>query len=63
MAASRVLTPVSMAPTECPFCKSVTISATGQKVTASIYWRCENCGQIWNPGRQRPRNDFEFPRR
>ena len=40
-------------PTHCPFCASMAISASGQKVTASTYWRCEACSQLWHPERLR----------
>jgi ribosomal protein L37AE/L43A len=52
-----------VAPTACPFCRSSTVSATGQKITASTYYRCEKCGQVWHPGRLRLTRDVEFPRR
>jgi transposase-like protein len=39
-------------PTRCPYCASPSIVVAG-KVTAASYWRCEDCGQIWNPGRLR----------
>ncbi len=40
-------------PTRCAFCRSEKITANNQKVTAGTYWRCESCGQLWNPERQR----------
>jgi transposase-like protein len=40
-------------PTRCPYCASAAIVATGKKITTSSYWRCEGCGQVWNPGRLR----------
>jgi transposase-like protein len=44
-------------PTHCPFCASGSISASGQKITPSTYWRCESCSQLWNPERLRARDD------
>jgi transposase-like protein len=38
----------------CPFCKSPDVTTTNKVVTASTYWRCLACGQIWNPGRLLP---------
>jgi transposase-like protein len=38
-------------PTLCPFCGSTHIAATSEKMDASTYWRCESCGEMWNPGR------------
>jgi ribosomal protein L37AE/L43A len=43
--------PTLVQPTRCPFCDSRAVTATNQKVTASTYWRCETCGQVWHPGR------------
>ena len=39
------------APPACPFCRSTTVSTTNKAVTASTYWRCATCGQIWNSNR------------
>jgi ribosomal protein L37AE/L43A len=41
----------SKAVTACPFCRSLKIMTTRQKVDATNYWRCEACGEIWNTGR------------
>jgi ribosomal protein L37AE/L43A len=38
-------------PTRCPFCQSASITSTNQKLAASTYWRCEQCGQVWHPAR------------
>ena len=35
-------------PTVCPFCRSARISIPNEKVSASTYWRCDACGQMWN---------------
>jgi formate dehydrogenase maturation protein FdhE len=40
-------------PTICPFCGSAKISVPRTKVTASTYWRCEACDQMWNVSRQK----------
>ena len=39
-------------PTVCPFCSSPSVSTTSKIISASTYWRCTTCGQIWNPARQ-----------
>jgi hypothetical protein len=48
-------------PTVCPFCRSARISIPNEKVSASTYWRCDACGQMWNvnrhTGSQRPSYD------
>jgi hypothetical protein len=51
------------APTECPFCRSRALADAGRKVTASTYWRCETCGQMWNPGRLRSAREAGISRR
>ena len=38
-------------PTSCPFCRSKDLSTASKVINESTYWRCEKCGQIWNPGR------------
>jgi len=35
-------------PTVCPFCRSARISIPNEKISASTYWRCDACGQMWN---------------
>ena len=46
--------PETAAPvTKCPFCESTRVATTTKAVSSSTYWRCEACGEIWNPGRQR----------
>ena len=39
------------APAGCPFCKSEKVVTTSKALTVATYWRCETCGQIWNPSR------------
>jgi predicted Zn finger-like uncharacterized protein len=38
-------------PTTCPACQSPSIVTTENKPDASSYWRCENCGEVWNDSR------------
>jgi transposase-like protein len=40
-----------VAPEACPFCNSGKVTTTSKAVTASTYWRCTACGQVWNAGR------------
>jgi transposase-like protein len=42
------------APTNCPQCGSTKVTTTAKPITASTYWRCESCGEIWNVGRRLP---------
>ena len=39
------------APPQCPFCRSSRVLTTTKLVTDATYWRCEACGQVWNPAR------------
>jgi predicted Zn finger-like uncharacterized protein len=39
------------APTTCPSCQSSSIVTTEKSPDASTYWRCENCGEVWNDSR------------
>ena len=41
-------------PAACPSCRSSRLSHEGKTITASSYWRCETCGEVWNVGRRRP---------
>lgn len=44
----------SVSPTSCPFCGSTKIKTASEKADSSAYWRCEVCGDMWNPSRLRP---------
>ena len=35
-------------PLQCPFCQTTQIVHTG-RMTDDTYYRCQQCGQIWNP--------------
>lgn len=35
----------------CPFCRSTDTTTTSKSPDAASYWRCTNCGQIWNTER------------
>ena len=38
-------------PAKCPSCGSATLVTTSKVVTASSYWRCKSCGDVWNAER------------
>ena len=38
-------------PKVCPACRSVDLTTTGKKATATSYWRCLKCGEVWNQER------------
>jgi transposase-like protein len=39
-------------PPKCPSCKSASVTTTAKSPNANSYWRCEQCGEIWNIGRR-----------
>jgi ribosomal protein L37AE/L43A len=41
-------------PDRCPECRSPRVKTTSKPITASSYWRCEACGEIWNVDRRQP---------
>lgn len=38
-------------PLFCPFCQSKSVGTHAKEITISTYWRCQACGEIWNPMR------------
>jgi predicted Zn finger-like uncharacterized protein len=38
-------------PGRCPACQSSSIVTTAKKPDASSYWRCMNCGDVFNASR------------
>ena len=38
-------------PEACPFCQSKAVGTLAKVITASTYWRCQACGEMWNPER------------
>jgi len=53
MSAEKTAAPRDLvsAPMQCPFCRSARLLTTSKLVDAATYWRCQACGQIWNPAR------------
>ncbi len=47
MSANPELSP----PPVCPFCHTGPVTTTSKQQNEATYWRCQACGQIWNPGR------------
>jgi predicted Zn finger-like uncharacterized protein len=44
-------------PVSCPTCQSPSITTTAKIPDASSYWRCTQCGDVWNDSRRQvPRN-------
>jgi transposase-like protein len=51
---SVVPTPVpdgAAPPARCPACRSRDLKTTSKVVNADAYWRCCDCGEVWNVGR------------
>jgi transposase-like protein len=44
--------PSAVIATSCPFCRSSQVTTTSKTVSSSTYWRCQTCGEIWNPSRE-----------
>jgi predicted Zn finger-like uncharacterized protein len=43
---------LALSPASCPSCRSTAVVSTAKQPNASGYWRCERCGEVWNPGRR-----------
>jgi hypothetical protein len=43
--------PVLSANPDCPSCRASRATTTSKTLSASTYWRCLACGNIWNPSR------------
>jgi transposase-like protein len=57
------VSPEEVAPPKlCPVCRSTDLTTTGSKATATSYWRCLRCGEVWNQERLRG-GDRYSPRR
>jgi len=49
--ADRVIEEDVRPPKACPACRSKDLTTTSKKVTATSYWRCLRCGEVWNEKR------------
>lgn len=41
-----------VAPSVCPTCRGRSISTTSKVATIESYWRCADCGEVWNDARR-----------
>jgi len=41
-------------PEACPFCQSRAVGTLAKVITSETYWRCQACGEVWNPARLGP---------
>lgn len=46
-------------PATCPECGSKAVGTLAKQITAATYWRCHQCGAVWNA----TRNHGGLPRR
>ena len=44
--------PSDTSPDSCPACRSRSIVSAGKQPSATSYWRCADCGEIWNDARR-----------
>jgi len=44
-----------LAPASCPTCHSTSIATASKIPDADSYWRCTQCGDIWNAARLQTR--------
>lgn len=49
------------APSQCPTCRSKDVTTTSKVVSASSYWRCNACGDVWNVQRRRDAGRYTYP--
>ena len=40
-------------PARCPACRSQDVKTTSKVASADAYWRCGDCGEVWNVARHR----------
>ena len=43
--------PATLKPESCPACGSRAVGTLAKVITPETYWRCQGCGEIWNPAR------------
>jgi transposase-like protein len=48
----------TVAPAACPACGSGNIQTTSKTVDPSSYWRCRQCGEVWNAQRREAARGF-----
>ncbi len=46
----------------CPACGSSGTVTTSKTIDASTYWRCLQCGEVWNALRRETASRFRFGR-
>ena len=46
-------TNVPQRPDKCPECGSTVVGTVAKEITADTYWRCHQCGNVWNHARNR----------
>ena len=53
VAQSRIADSRIPQPDKCPECGSKAVGTLAKEITSATYWRCHQCGYVWNPQRNR----------
>ena len=53
---------VAVAPAICPVCGSANVQTTSKTIDASSYWRCRQCGEVWNILRREAGSRYRYSR-
>ena len=46
----------------CPVCGSANVQTTSKTVDESSYWRCRQCGEVWNIQRREAGSRYRYSR-
>ena len=44
----------------CPACASASVTTTAKNPDIDSYWRCQQCGEVWNVSRSRAARGRNF---
>jgi predicted Zn finger-like uncharacterized protein len=53
--------PEPAVPTSCPTCHSTSITTTAKIPDSTSYWRCTQCGDVWNASRRTTARQSRYP--
>jgi transposase-like protein len=48
-------------PSACPACTSASVTTTAKHPDIDSYWRCDQCGEVWNVSRRHKGRDGGLP--
>lgn len=49
-------------PARCPACRSQDVKTTSKVASVDNYWRCGDCGEVWNVARHRAGSRYAHDR-